>query len=213
MSSWLVVIPSINPLWGKRCIQSLTDKETNFEHIIVKNYEKDHGVAGAWNIGVDRVIDEGIDWLVICSESMRFKPNSAKKIQQALDNASSDDMVLPAEGFGWHLIAIRRELFLTVGYFDEVFFPAYFEDNDYHYRVKMISEQLGKPWYPWAYFTLDAKLLGTAQGLRFRRYEMDFGFLKSKYEEKWGGSPVEVYKHPYNNPEYSLRYAERYHRL
>lgn len=213
MSSWLVVIPSINPEWNQECINSLIDNETNFEYIIVNNREKNYGVSGAWNIGVDRVIENNIDWLVICSESVRFGPTGAKSIQQALDSASNDDMILEADdGFGWHLIAMKRELLLSVGYFDEVFFPAYFEDNDYSYRIRMISDKLGKSWYPWKKFKLDATLIGIAEGLKFLNYEMDFGWLKAKYEEKWGGSPVEVYQHPYNNPNYSLRYAERHNR-
>ena len=213
MNSWLIVIPSINKEWSRECINSLTDNETNFEYIIVDNTEKNYGVAGAWNIGVDRVLENNIDWLVICSESVRFGPDGAKNIQHSLDNAATNDMTLEgSNGFGWHLIAMRRELFLTVGYFDEIFFPAYFEDNDYIYRINMINKKNGMPWTLWKKFEVDASLIGVAEGLKFLNYQMDFGWLKAKYEEKWGGSPVEVYEYPYNNPNYSLRYAERHNR-
>ena len=213
MSSWLLVIPSINSEWSQQCLDSLVDNKTDFKYIVVDNTVKNHGVAGAWNIGVDRVIEDNIDWLVICSESVRFGPDGASNIQEALDGALENDMLVEAgNGLGWHLIAMRKELFLAVGYFDEIFWPAYFEDNDYSYRIKMISDKLNKPWFPWKKFELDASLIGIAQGLKFLNYEMDFGWLKEKYEEKWGGSPIETYEHPYNNPDYSLRYAERHNR-
>lgn len=213
MNTWLVVIPSINKEWSQECINSLVDHETNFDYIIVDNTEKNYGVSGAWNIGVDKVLENNIDWLVICSESVRFGPNGAKDIQKNLDNSSVNEMTIEGdEGFGWHLMAIRRELLIEVGYFDEVFFPAYFEDNDYIYRTHKIREKMNKPWVLWNKFKVDASLIGVAEGLKFLNYGMDFGWLKSKYEEKWGGSPVEVYEHPYNNPNYSFRYAERYNR-
>lgn len=213
MSSWFLVIPSINPEWNKLCINSLIDNETDFDYLIVDNRKKNYGVAGAWNLGVDKVINENIDWLVICSESVRFGPNAAKDIQKSLDEASPEDMVIEADnGFGWHLIAIRRELFLTVGYFDEVFFPAYFEDNDFAYRIKIAAQKNKKKWFPWNYMTVDAELIGIAQGLKLLNYEIDYGWLTNKYIEKWGGYPEETYLHPYNNSKYSFRYAERYNR-
>lgn len=213
MNSWLVVIPSINPEWNKECINSLIDNETNFEYIIVDNRSKNYGVSGAWNIGLDRVVDNNIDWLVVCSESVRFGPSGAKSIQEALDSADQEDMMLEADdGFGWHLIAFRRELLLTVGYFDEVFFPAYFEDNDYTHRVKIVANKLDKPWFPWKKFKVDASLIGVAQGLKLLNYQMDFGWLTNKYKEKWGDYPVEIYEHPYNDPNLSMRYAERHNK-
>ena len=213
MNSWLVIIPSINPEWSQECISSLKDEETSFEYIIIDNREKNYGVSGAWNIGVDKVLENNIDWLVICSESVRFGQNGAKDIQKHLDSASPDEMTIEGdEGFGWHLMAIRRELLEIVGYFDEVFFPAYFEDNDYIYRVHKMREKMNKSWVLWKKVQIDASLIGVAQGLKLLDYKMDFGWLREKYKEKWGGSPIEVYEYPYNNPNYSLRYAERHNR-
>lgn len=211
MNSWLIVIPSINKEWSLECMNSLKDDSIKFYSMIIDNSEKNHGVAGAWNMGMDAVIEKGIDWLVVCSESMRFGPQGAKDIQSMLDASKDNEMVAEAE-FGWHLIAFRRELLLEVGYFDETFHPAYFEDNDYIYRTTKIKEQQSRNWILWKKYHVDGELIGTAQGLKHLNYGIDFGSLREKYIAKWGGSPVEVYDHPYNNEQYSLRYAERVNR-
>ena len=41
----------------------------------------------------------------------------------------------------WHCIGFTRKTFDKVGMFDEQFYPGYYEDNDYGYRLKI-------GWYP-----------------------------------------------------------------
>jgi hypothetical protein len=121
-------------------------------------------------------------------------------------------MVVEADnGIGWHLIAFRRQLLEIVGYFEELFYPAYFEDNDYSYRYFLAHEEY--PEWTWAKVSIDASLIGIAQGINHIDENVQFVDLKELYTQKWGGSPKEKFKHPYNDKRLTYRYAQRIRRF
>jgi GT2 family glycosyltransferase len=82
---------------------------------------------------------------------------------------------------------INKECWKKVGLFDEAFYPAYFEDNDYHYRMKLenIKAVCNYSNYYWHY------------GSRTKMQSKEFAeYLKKRYvlnrdyyTKKWGGEP------------------------
>lgn len=98
-----------------------------------------------------------------------------------------------------------RECWNVVGEFDEVFFPAYFEDNDYHYRMKLAG--VASIVYPPAMFyhfgsRTQNEALGNGQPLVPSPL---FENARAFYVKKWGGAPGdEKYETPYNDPEKDL---------
>ena len=130
-------------------------------HII--RTEQNVGCAGGWNRGVQWGMDNGFNYFIIANNDILVAPNM---IQALYDRAKRGDKVLisavdvakevmipqevldpthpvnnkpdtesPHPSFSCFLIT--RECVEKVGYFDEEFYPAYFEDNDYHYRIKI----------------------------------------------------------------------------
>ncbi len=97
--------------------------------------------------------------------------------------------------------AVNKECWDTVGEFDELFAPAYFEDNDFHYRMKLAG--LLAIVYPPAMFyhygsrtQLEARENGLPM-VPTPMFENGRGF----YVRKWGGRPgEEKWEHPYNDP-------------
>lgn len=80
-----------------------------------------------------------------------------------------------------------------VGWFDEHFFPACFEDNDYLYRVKLSGWR--------AQATAAAPFLHYSQATMTDEREASFGPNQSYYQSKWGGPPWgEQYKQPFGDP-------------
>jgi GT2 family glycosyltransferase len=89
---------------------------------------------------------------------------------------------------------INRFCWDRVGQFDENFKPAYYEDNDYHYRINLAG--------------LKAIVVPTSMfyhyGSRTNAEAFDKPFIDSSpnhmyYREKWGGDPtLETYKTPFN---------------
>jgi GT2 family glycosyltransferase len=89
----------------------------------------------------------------------------------------------------------------TVGEFDELFAPAYFEDNDFHYRMKLTG-LLAVTYPPAMFYHFGSRTQNEAQenGLPIvptPAFENNRAF----YARKWGGVPgSEKWEHPYNDP-------------
>lgn len=220
MASYLLLIPSVVPSSSTRCLVSFFNPNNV---LIIDNTEINRGVAASWNIGIDKVLEQNRDWLIICSESVTFGPRGGREFIEALDYYKNEDIIEAGNGLGWHLIAFNARTLRDVGYFDEMFYPAYYEDNDYSHRYQLIREVgvgypggrdeyakdfPGKPLWPKV--DVDANLEGTAQGIIKTEIKIDFVDLENKYKQKWGGvSPNEKYSLPYNDPLLTPRYAQR----
>ena len=120
-------------------------------------------------------------------------------------NAKDKEEVEEAPNPNFSAFAVTKDLWETIGEFDELFFPAYFEDNDYHYRLKLAE--------------INAVVLPTAMFYHYgsrTQNEADFSGPivagpmfennRAEFVKKWGGKPgEETYFHPYNNSEKTIR--------
>jgi GT2 family glycosyltransferase len=90
---------------------------------------------------------------------------------------------------------LDRACWKAVGEFDELFHPAYYEDNDYHYRMQLAG--LVAVTYPPALFFH----WGSATQLEaLGRPLTDSANQHANYVRKWGGNPgQETFKHPFND--------------
>jgi len=96
---------------------------------------------------------------------------------------------------------VRRSFFDKVGYVDENFYPAYFEDNDYVHRGFKAGCEFREINYP--YFHFWSRTVHEAQSGKVNsRY---FPLNRDYYEMKWGGVPTrEFYEHPFAGMPYPL---------
>lgn len=179
------------------------------------------GVGGSWNLGRQLVLDSDTEWLVICSEAILWNDGGVGFFHH-LDRLADTDIQVLATRHNWHLIALRRELLDTVGEFDSVFYPAYYEDNDYGRRAALA----GWPNSTWAVDTDCAVVSrGTRHTYNSGLVDVTFAAQRAKYARKWGASPYdrdprptpaeaigsldgpEPWTHPYNNPELPLTFT------
>jgi GT2 family glycosyltransferase len=102
--------------------------------------------------------------------------------------------------------ALTRECWDTVGEMDEVFAPAFHEDNDLHYR--MITMGIPAIVYPPAmFYHYGSRTQNEANenGMPIVSSPM-FEQNRARYIKKWGGDTgMEVYLHPYNDQTKSIR--------
>lgn len=185
-----------------------TDGTPDLRLIVVWNTPTHNlGCAGTWNLGIDEVLDTGADWLWILSAGVRFGKQGGRDFLGWLADftaARSDTLGVEAgNDLGWHSIAFPRHVLERIGRFDPIFWPAYFEDNDYSVRIQraydMDTRDPGFVGPLWPKVETDAKLAEVAHGIIRSGVEVNFTELQARFDVKWG--PDEEYRTPYNDPE------------
>lgn len=145
-------------------------------------------------------------WLLVGND-IEFTPGDLQKIAEFVD-AHPDYVIMPAN-WGHSLFAVTPACIERVGWFDPNFYPAYCEDQDQMYRIKLADA----PWQDvpdvhaihgepplWGSTTVWSdpvlnKLCAKTQANNHRYYEI-----------KWGGQPgKEKFTHPYNDESLSLK--------
>lgn len=157
--------------------------------------EDNLGCSRAWNVALRR----GYDWTFIVSSSMLY-PEGFSKVLEVLEKSGEDEVFYTQHSF--HCSALSPKCVDRVGYFDENFYPAYYEDTDYDYRINLADDHWNKVHNIPAICQVDGA--ATLDGLR-----PNVEAMKDYYIEKWGAvwdQPIDPYKHPFNNPDYPLSY-------
>lgn len=88
------------------------------------------GVAASWNLGI-RSFPYAERWF-FASNDVQFDPGAL----QSLSGARTDEITLSGVFPYWQAFSLGYEAVKRIGLFDEGFFPAYFEDNDYQRRAE-----------------------------------------------------------------------------
>lgn len=210
---WLLVLPAIDQELAASCMASMRVDPARV--IVVDNAPqplrlpwepgqlvrtgRNLGVARSWNEGAQRVVAEGRDMLVLVSQAIEFGPPGGCDLIEQL--VCTDGHGLEVVGPGWHMVAISRTTLETVGPFDEGFWPAYYEDTDYLYRMGLHDlpspRENGRHWpYVHVQHTDRGQALSVARGLA----QPSFGMLADRYRDKWGGQQgAEQYRTPWDS--------------
>lgn len=209
---WLMVIPAVDPIALNKCMRTLRVDPArvivvnNSPHELVMPWEPGQlvdartnlGVARSWNIGAQRVIDEGADLLIMCSTSCRFGAAGGQDLIDQLDQAN--EWGIETIDNGWHLVGFTRATLELVGLFDDGFWPAYFEDTDYLYRMGLAGvnspRENGRSQ---PYVRVDVDKGRNAQALVDGLVSIDMGAIERRYVAKWGGKQgSERFRTPWN---------------
>ena len=127
------------------------------------------GVAGSWNL--------------LCRTIFGFGYSHIAIIESYIEQNPADFYV----GLGqWCCFVLPYETYEKVGMFDDKFVNAYFEDNDYEYRMKLLGLSVHKN----EFFNPDE--YKQSQSIRKDpSLNVNFESNKMRYIEKWGGFPRE----------------------
>jgi GT2 family glycosyltransferase len=183
--------------------------DTEITPFVIENYDGNRGVSWAWNEGMRRAANAGIDYLLISNDDVVFERSAIDTLASRMLQADADLMTMvntrdfPEWGtgsvhevdFACFMVDPRRfpEEF---GWFDENFYPAYFEDNDMYYRIELGGGFQRK--------VLDARMFhagsvtqnyGGNQVVTSPMFESN----RNYFIAKWGGAPgQEVFREPFN---------------
>jgi GT2 family glycosyltransferase len=118
----------------------------------IKVYEEKEniGVAASWN-KLCKKIYEKHDFALIVNDDVYLGYNT-KVVEKAMAECQSG---FSQSNASWSVFLMHKEFYDFVGDFDEIFYPAYYEDSDYLYRMKLLGINLN-------YINVD-KLLSVAK--------------------------------------------------
>ena len=180
---------------------------------VIDNWTENRGVAVAWNIGVRKAIADGCNRVLICNDDVVLHPGTIQKMLDSLsvyDFITGIDSTAKDAGEVAYSLEANFACFMMrpnkvtseIGWFDEHFKPAYFEDNDYAYRLKLAG--LGHTCRQDALFDHKGSVTQRWEG-QMTVSSMRFCFNRSYFIGKWGGMPLqETYTHPFNNEAVSI---------
>lgn len=195
------VLPSIDIAYRNLCLESMSP-DVRARTLVVDNTAYNSGVSAAWNCGILEMQMADHEWLILCSESMRFGPTGGEDFERQLDHDWTDSL------FGWHLVGFHRDTIERVGRFDENFF-AYMEDSDYLIRLHLAgraSPRLNDRQHRWVE-NVDAYHEGTEHTLRAGLYRVPWSSLIAYWQRKWlTAHPEHATDHPFGIPDRDWTY-------
>lgn len=170
--------------------QGLNILEKN-EHIYVHTQNENIGVAASWN-KLCKLIFEKKDWALLINDDVYLGYGNSRVNMCA----EMTEVGIVQSELNWSVLLINKQLYEHIGEFDEEFFPAYYEDSDYMYRLKLkglihdVNSQLNPIEYRVSQ-TYDKAPELVNLALKNNR---------QRYIDKWGNVPLlEKYNTPFNN--------------
>lgn len=169
--------------------QDIKSKMISHPNLTILERQTNLGVAGSWNLLCSEIFWEHENALILNDDIYLGKKDF--EIHDLITSKKSDFYVSVQD---WCAFIMPKKTFTKVGAFDTKFFPAYYEDNDYHYRMKMLNmSYLPTP-------VLNPFLYQSSKTIEKEPSLRDF-IQKNKeyYAQKWGGLPnKEKFKKPFN---------------
>ena len=161
-----------------------------FPNIYVHEEQQNLGVAGSWNKLCKKIFEKHSHALILNDDVyLGYGTETVNKVIEKYQFSLVQSFV------SWSVILISKYMYDYIGDFDETFYPAYYEDSDYLYRMKLKGIRQD----------VEAEL--NPQTVRISMtQEKDPDLVNAsmqenrlRYIEKWGNSPLlETFITPYN---------------
>jgi GT2 family glycosyltransferase len=103
----------------------------------VLNMPSNLGCAGSWNLGIK--LQPFAPWWLVASDDVVFEPGALEKFA---GECSPDRLTVLDEWPHWQFFGVGCAVVDRVGLFDENFYPANFEDDDYQRRCEVAGVEV-----------------------------------------------------------------------
>ncbi|MCJ2006662.1 glycosyltransferase family 2 protein [Methylobacterium sp. J-092] len=177
-------------------------------------YRENRGLSRSWNEGIHQSMQDGCELTFVLNDDLHFVPGGfdafVSHLREAkgwslgfingleIGGASAGQVIVQ----GMACFAISHVCTDTVGYFDETFVPAYYEDIDYLRRMRLAGCQ-----QTFAPGVLGEHLRMTTLGLNpDLQASMSDWHSRNEvyYTRKWGPLHHEYYDTPFGDPSLGL---------
>ena len=175
--------------------RKLLNKPFMFRHDNVNIYvpHSNLGVAGSCNQAL-RMTE---DWWFHCNDDVELESTLIEKMKASISTACTSPslvdeplMYLPDYGVGsaFTCFMMHKSITDVIGWWDESFFPIYFEDNDFGYRMNLANVRR-KVVEGCKYHHHTSSTFHGLQPDEQTNHHQNFIKLQEYYEKKWGGPP------------------------
>ena len=149
------------------------------------------GVSGSWNIIMDYANKVNATHVLMLNDDIYLGKTDEQIIRMI---ALFQHIHFFNSFMNWSSWILSVEAYKKIGNFDENFFPAYFEDNDYCYRMRLNEFERYNTDY------LNPVIYRNSQTiLKDSSLNQNFNKNRQYYASKWGGLPSEeTFKTPFN---------------
>lgn len=185
---FIVVDNSVGQLrdTNREQVESLFDAYDNF---YIAMPTRNLGVAASWNYIMQSTYENTA--VIIANDDILPEPNAVEELYKA---AVADEFKnvyygnAPENGNAFAFFLMPHSVYSTVGAFDENFYPAYFEDNDYKYRMDLQGINLVH--VSTANYThAGSTTIKNYTPERYQKHHEEFRANAAYYRRKWGGMP------------------------
>lgn len=149
------------------------------------------GVAASWNM-IHRLCQPLP--LIILNDDIEPGHNLFERLLE-----SPESFVTADESHMFEAFLIRQDCWQAVGEFDETFYPAYHEDNDYFMRLKLANVAIGCPQSDGFIENGPSATKAQFTAEQHNEFNAQFNAGRQYYVRKWGGAPhCETFSIPFN---------------
>jgi len=184
--------------------RTISENAKHIDHLIRR--KNNWGVSGGWNIVLrDAFHNNDYDGVVFVGSDTRFMRDFWDEFVAGFGN---NNFVESTHQF--NCFYIDRFCFNVVGSFDENFFPAYVEDDDYRTRVKKSIVNYKKDIGSHDKFYHYTSATVRRNPMYHLKSRVSYGLNKEYMHEKWGGFEhtrpkwIPIYNLPFNNDQWPL---------
>lgn len=184
------------------------------------------GIMKSHNMGVEFMYEKDADWLIIMSAAIRFGDKGGLDfldvleahpgyhvIHGASENVTGGMQANPDGGgghnkvFGWHLAAFSKEVFDTIGNWDENFTPYGLDDIDMSLRIRKGFKENTL----WDTYPCDVTDTTMSHSINLASVKSSYPPRNEYFKRKWGREGGEWqnngYELPFNDPTKTLAYC------
>jgi hypothetical protein len=219
-----IVVPILNNFLGFTDLVSSIKTKHDYAVYVEPQYRAQVPLAAAWNRGALKAFEDGCDYALVCNDDIMFAPECIDNMVSEYERLWSDKVIMvtsnnilgelgdPYKILDYRLperqevtfsdhpnfscFLIDQEYFARIGTFDENFDPAWWEDNDAHYRAHLLGYKL--------ITTTAAPMVHLgAQTTSLMANPPSSAKSEGYFFDKWGSKRRDLnenFKTPYNDP-------------
>jgi len=180
-------------------LEWLEEQRKKGTDIAVTSFGENRGVAVAWNRGLNEAFDDGHIRALVMNNDVVLAADTVEALERGYNKhlgivsthsvAALNALYLVERRPTYELpvdyscFMLSRAVFAKVGPFDEEFYPAYFEDQDFDCR----AEQLGVPRGCLGDAVVCHYASQTLQSGQLPNHTEDFERNRKRFMDRWGG--------------------------